>query len=138
MFAAGLTLSVSWAVFSLFWIALVDQYDFVALFIAIQILIPALSVVPYLTLITRNLFSAVVFSALLLGCMKFVAGIVVNLVYGWGDVHQDGTPRSHELPWTSPNLRLSAFWTAAAILSISLYFLGARKFKTEFSGRVNG
>jgi hypothetical protein len=135
MFGAGLALAIAWAVFSLFWIALVDQHDYVALFIAFQILIPALCVVPYLALITRNLFTAVVFSAFLLGCMKFVAGIVVNLVYGWGDVHQDGTPRSHELPWTSPNLMLSAFWTATAILSISIYFLGARRFKTEFSGR---
>jgi hypothetical protein len=136
MFAAALALSVAWALFSVIWIALVDGHDFVAAFIAFQILIPALCVVPYLTLTTRNLFNAVVLSAFLLGCMKFMAGIVVNLVYGWGNVHQDGTPRSHELPWTSPNLMLSAFWIAASILSISFYFLGARRFKTELFGSV--
>jgi hypothetical protein len=131
VFTAALALSAAWALFSLLWLALVDRHDFVALFIAFQILIPALCVVPCVTLITRKVFSAVVLSAFLLGCMKFVAGIVVNLVYGWGDSHQDGTPASHELPWTNPNLMLSAFWIAAATLSISLYFLGARRFKTE-------
>jgi hypothetical protein len=131
MFAAGLALSVAWAMFSILWITLVDRHEFVALFIAFQILIPALGIVPCLMLMTRQMFAGVVLSLFLLGCMKFVAGIVVNLVYGWGDVHQDGTPGSHELPWTSPNLMLSAFWTGAAILSISLYCIGARRFKIE-------
>jgi hypothetical protein len=130
--AAGLALSVSWALFSLLWIALVDRHDFVALFIAFQTLIPAMCIVPFLMLITRKMFSGVVLSLFLLGCAKFMAGIVVNLVYGWGDVHQDGTPASHELPWTSPNLMLSAFWTSAAILSLSLYIIGARRFKLKY------
>ena len=129
MFTAALALSVAWALFSLLWIALVDGHDFVALFIAFQILIPALCIVPYVTLITRKVFTAVVLSGFVLGCMKFVAGIVVNLVYGWGDSHQDGTPAR-----TNPNLMLSAFWIAAASLSSSLYFLGARRFKTELCG----
>lgn len=130
--AAGLALAIAWAMFSLLWIAFVDRHDFVALFIAFQILIPALCIVPCLMLSTRQMFAGIVLSLFLLGCMKLLAGIVVNLVYGWGDVHQDGTPRSHELPWTNPNLMLSAFWIATAILSISLFFLGARRFKVEY------
>jgi hypothetical protein len=124
MLAAGVALSLAWAVFSLLWVALVDRHDYVALFIAFQILIPSLCIVPYMMLITRQVLAAVVFSAFVLGSMKLLAGVIVNLVYGWGDGH-------HELPWTNPNLMLSAFWVAAVILSISLCFLGVRRFKFE-------
>jgi len=86
-------------------------------------------IVPYLTLLTRKPFAAVVFSAFLLGCMKGVAGVVVNLVYGWGDGH-------HEIPWTAPNLMLSTFWVAASVLSVSFYLLGVRKFRTEYGQTV--
>jgi len=46
-----------------------------------------------------------------------IAGIVVNLRYGWNYTH-------HELPWTNPNLMLCAFWVATTILSVSLFFPG--------------
>jgi hypothetical protein len=128
MLAVGVALSLAWVAFSLCWIALVDPHDFVALFVGFQILIPAFCIVPYLTLIARKPFAAVVFSAFLLGCMKGVAGVVVNLVYGWGDGH-------HEIPWTAPNLMLSTFWVAAAILCISCYLLGARKFRIQYDSR---
>ena len=124
-YAVGIALSLAWASFSLVWIALVDRHDFVALFVSFQILIPSFCIVPYLTLSTKKPFAAVVFSAFLLGCMKGVAGVIVNLVYGWGDGH-------HEIPWTAPNLMLSTFWVAASILSVSFYLLGARKFRIVY------
>ena len=120
----GVALSLAWFAFSLLWIALVDPHDFVALFIGLQILIPSFCIVPYLTLVTRKPFAAVVFSAFLLGCMKGVAGVVVNLVYGWRNGH-------HEIPWTAPNLMLSTFWIAAASLCILCYLSGARKFRIQ-------
>ena len=118
-------LSLAWISFSLLWIALVDPHDFVALFVGFEILIPSLCVVPYLTLLTRKPFAAVVFTAFLLGCMKGVAGVVVNLFYGWGNGH-------HEIPWTSPNLMLSMFWVASVVLCLWCYLLGARKFQSEY------
>jgi hypothetical protein len=65
-------------------------------------------------------------SAFLVGCMKMIAGIVVNLRYGWNYDH-------HELPWTDPNLMLSAFWVATAILSVLFLFLGANEYRAKFS-----
>ena len=129
MLAVGVALSLAWAAFSFLWVALVDPHDLVALFVGFQILIPSFCIVPYLTLLTRKPFAAVVFSAFLLGCMKGVAGVVVNLVYGWGDGH-------HEIPWTAPNLMLSTFWVAASVLSVSFYLLGVRKFRTEYGQTV--
>src|ERR1041384_1487966 len=105
MLAVGLALFTAWVVFSLLWMALVDLHDFVALFVGFQILIPSFCIVPYMTLLTRKPFAAVVFSAFLLGCAKMFAGVVVNLVYGWGDGH-------HELPWTARNLMLPSFSAA--------------------------
>jgi hypothetical protein len=116
-----IALALAWAALSLLWIVLVDRHDWVALFVAVQILIPSLCIVPYLTLITRKPFAAVVFSAFLLGCTKGIAGIVVCLVYGWRNGH-------HEMPWAAPNLMLSTFWTAAVILCFSCYLLGAKAF----------
>ncbi len=120
----GAALLFAWVLFSLLWLAIVDVHDFLGVFIGFQILIPSLCVVPYLTMITRKRFAAVVLSAFLLGSMKMIAGIVVNLHYGWGDGH-------HEIPWTEPNLMLSAFWAAATILCTTCYFLAARRFRSE-------
>jgi hypothetical protein len=120
----AVALSLAWVALSILWIALVDRHDWVALFVAAQTLIPALCIVPYLTLITRKPFAAVVFSAFLLGCAKAIAGIVVNLVYGWSNGH-------HEMPWTEPNLMLSTFWAAAMVLCSSCYLLGARVFSRQ-------
>ncbi len=124
--ATGTALLLAWAVFSLLWLAIVDAHDFVGIFIGFQILIPSMCVVPLLMLTTRKRFAAVVLSAFLLGLMKMFAGIVVNLHYGWADGH-------HEIPWTEPNLMLSAFWSAATGLCITCYCLGARKFQAEVS-----
>jgi hypothetical protein len=132
MIGMGAVLAAAWVMFSLLWILLVDPHDIVALFVGFQILIPSFCVVPYLTLATRRPFAAVVFSAFLLGCMKGVAGVTVNFVYGWGNGH-------HEMPWTTPNLMLSTFWVTATILCILCHLLGSREFRiqcAQAAGRI--
>ena len=126
MLVIGVALVSSAIVFSQLWLGLADRQDFVTPFIAFQAIIPSLCVVPYVTLLARKPVSAVILSAFLVGCMKMVAGIVVNLRYGWNYDH-------HELPWTEPNLMLSAFWVATAILSVFFLFLGANKYRAQFS-----
>jgi hypothetical protein len=124
MLAVGAALISSSIVFSLLWLGLADAQDFVTPFIAFQALIPSFCIVPYVTLITRKPAAAVILSAFLVGCMKMVAGIVVNLRYGWDYGH-------HELPWTEPNLMLWAFWVATAILSLLLLFLGVNRYRAQ-------
>lgn len=126
MLAVGAALISSSIVFSLLWLGLADMQDFVTPFIAFQAIVPSFCIVPYVTLLTRKPVAAVILSAFLVGCMKMIAGIVVNLRYGWNYDH-------HELSWTEPNLMLSAFWVATAILSVLFLFLGANKYRAESS-----
>jgi hypothetical protein len=126
MLAVGAALVSSAIVFSLLWLGLADMQDSVTPFIAFQAIIPSFCVVPYVTLLTRKPASAVILSAFLVGCMKMVAGIVVNLRFGWDYGH-------HEFPWTEPNLMLSAFWVNTAILSVLFLFLGANSYRAQLS-----
>jgi hypothetical protein len=125
VFTPAAALCCAWVVLSLVWLTVVDPRDVVAAFIAFQILIPSLCIVPLLTMATQNPFAGVVLSGFLLGSMKGLAGVVVNLVYGWGDGH-------HEMPWTDPNLMLTTFWVAAGILCFTCHLLGARKFRLRY------
>jgi hypothetical protein len=128
MLAMGAALVSSSIVFSLFWLGLADRQDFITPFIAFQAIIPSFCVVPYVTLLTRKPASAVILSGFLVGCMKMVAGIVVNLHFR--EAWHNG---NHELPWTEPNLMLSAFWAATAILSVLFLFLGANEYRAQLS-----
>jgi hypothetical protein len=128
MLAAGAALVSLSILFSLLWLGLADRQDLVTPFIAFQAIIPSLCVVPFVTLLTRNPASAVILSAFLVGCMKMVAGIVVNLRDGWDC-------GNHELPWTEPNLMLSAFWVATLVLSVLFLFVGALKYRAQ-PGRI--
>ncbi len=120
----GTALFSAWVICSLLWLALVDSRDFVALFIAFQILIPSFCVVPYMVLMTHRPFAAVVFSFFLVGSMKILGCAVVVLVYGWhADAHGYTT-----MPWTHPNLLVWLFWLNSSVLSLSCYILGRRRF----------
>jgi hypothetical protein len=93
--------------------------------LAFLILLPSLCLVPYLTLLTRKPFAAVVFTLFLVGCMKLVGGIVIRIVYG---------PNSDKgghmtMPFTDPNLLVWVFWVTTAALSVTLYALGYRRFQ---------
>ena len=124
MIAFGAALFSAWVVCSLLWLLLVDAHDFVALFIAFQILIPSLFVVPCMVLVTRQPFAGVVFSFFLVGSMKLLGCVVVVLVHGWhADAHGYTT-----MPWTHPNLLMWLFWLNSSVLSLSCYILGRRRF----------
>jgi hypothetical protein len=62
--------------------------------------------------------------------MKLIGGLVVVLVYGWhADRH---VPPYTDMPWTHPNLLVWLFWINTGALSLSLYFLGARRFQSRY------
>ena len=101
--------------------------DLIAPMLALMALVPSLTVVPYLTLSTRRPFAAVVFSLLLVGCMKFLGAIVVVLVYGW-----DAAEKGHTtMPWNRPDLLVWLFWGNCAVLSATCYVLAARRFRVR-------
>jgi hypothetical protein len=124
MAAHGVLLLLAWAVNSLLWLATVGFEDLVALFLTFQILIPSFCVVPYMVLITRKPFAAVVFSLSLVGSMKLLGCIVVVLVYGWYADARGYTT----MPWIHPNLLVLLFWLNTGALSLSFYILGRKRF----------
>jgi hypothetical protein len=124
MGAVTAALLAAWAVFSSVHLALNDRHDFVSVLLALSALIPACCIVPYLTLVTRKPFAAVVFTVFLVGCMKLLGCGVVVLVYGW-----DASERGYTtMPWTRPNLLVWLFWVNTGVLSLVCYGLGVRRF----------
>ena len=122
----SLALIAASAIFSSLLLVLNDARDLIAVALAFLILIPSLCVVPYLTLLTRKPFAAVVFTLCAVFCMKLLGCVVVVLVYGWhADAHD---PPYTDMPWAHPNLLVWLFSLFTAILSLSLYFLGKRRF----------
>jgi hypothetical protein len=115
----------AWAVFSSVHLALNDRDDFVSVLLALSALIPSCCIVPYLTLVTRKPFAAVVFTVFLVGCMKLLGCVVVVLVHGW-----DASDRGYTtMPWARPNLLVWVFWANTAVLSLVLYCSGASRFR---------
>ena len=127
MVAVAGALLCAFAAFSLACLALNDPSDFVAVFLAFSILIPSFCVVPYLTLVTRKPFAAVVLSLSLVGCMKLLGCVVVVIIYGW-HASEHGNPRYTDMPWTHPNLLVWLFWLNTGILSLSCCLLTKRRF----------
>jgi len=131
--ALGAGLFSAWIIYSLLWLVLVDAHDFVAMFVAFQILIPSVFVVPCMMLVTRQPFAGVVLSLFLVGCMKFIGGVGVVLVYGWhASAHGYTT-----MPWTHPNLLVWLFWLNSSVLSLSCYILGRRRYMRSSTGLPN-
>jgi hypothetical protein len=122
--ALGLALFAAFVVFSVLCLTVNDAHDFDVPVVAFLILIPSLCTVPYLTLLTRKPFAAAVFAVALVGCMKFLGGIVVVLVYGW-----DASRHGHtQMPWTDPNLLVWVFYAATGLYSALAYALGYQRF----------
>jgi len=127
----SLALIAAFGVFSLLLLLFSDTRDFVAVSLAFFMLIPSLCAVPHFTLLTRRRFAAVVFTLFSVFCMKLLGCVVVVLVYGWNaDAHG-----YTDMPWAHPNLLVWLFGLFTAILSMSLYFLGERRF-CRFYGRA--
>lgn len=124
MIGIGMALVSGWIAICVLWLALVDAHDFVALFLAFQILVPSFCVVPYMALVTRRPLAAVVFSLFLVGSMKLLGCVVVVLIYGW----QADARGYTTMPWTHPNLLVWLFWLNSSALSLSCYILGRRRF----------
>jgi hypothetical protein len=124
MVALAAALLAAWAAFSSVHLALNDRHDFVSVFLALSALIPSCCIVPYLTLVTRKPFAAVVFTVFLVGCMKLLGCVVVVLVHGW-----DASERGHTtMPWARPNLLVWLFWVNTGVLSLVLYCLGVSRY----------
>jgi hypothetical protein len=126
MLALALALMAAFVLFSTLLLSFNDSHDVAALLVALTTLVPSLCLVPYLTLLTRKPYAAVVFTIFLVGCMKLLGGIVVRVVYGPYSVEEGHTT----MPWTDPNLLVWVFWIATAILSVALYSTGYRRFQS--------
>ena len=122
--SVGLTLLLVWVVFSSLCLSFNDPHDIVAPALALLTLIPSLCITPYLTLATRRPLAAVVLTLFAVACMKFVAGAVTVLVYGWHATEFGHTT----LTWTHPNLIVCTLLIATTILSTTFYLLGKRRF----------
>jgi len=122
----SLALMAAFAGVSLLLLGLSDVRDFVAVALAFLLLIPSLCVVPYFTLQTGKPLAAIVFTLFAVFGMKLLGCVVVVLVYGWQASAHD--PPYTDLSWTHPNLLVWLFWLFTSTLSLSLYFLGQRRF----------
>jgi len=99
--------------------------DLIATLLALWALVPSLCLAPYLTLVTRSRLAAVVFTVFLVFCMKLLGCVVVVLVYGWNAAENGHTA----MPWHHPDLLVWLFWGFTLALSLSFYFLGAKRFR---------
>lgn len=124
---AGAGLLAVFLMFAVAQLALKGVSDLVEIGLAFLILIPSLCVVPYLTLVTRKVFSTVVLTPFVVACMKFLGCLVVVLVYGWDAAERGYT----SMPWTQPNLLVWLFWLNMSVLCTWLYFLGRRRFQEQ-------
>jgi hypothetical protein len=132
MLPLGLALFAAFAMFSIFSLAVNGSHDFVSPMLALMVLVPALGIVPYMVLVTRNSLAGVLFSILLVGSLKTPIGAM--LVHTFFPSHfQQGLDADGRLimptPWVHPNLLVWFLYTSVTILSFLFYFLGARKFR---------
>jgi hypothetical protein len=68
--------------FSVCYVAIGGSLDWNAVTLAFLVVVPALGVVPCLTLLVGNPYAAVVFAALLLGAVKLAGCLAARVVYG--------------------------------------------------------
>lgn len=105
--------------------------DFAAPILAALSIAASICIVPYMTMLTRSRFAAVVFSGTLVACMKFAGAIVVVAKYGWY-ANEEG---HMTLPWHKPDLLVWLFLGFSSLLSIACYALGNRCFVQKINGR---
>jgi hypothetical protein len=76
--------------------------------------IPALGIVPWLTLKMRQQYQAIVLSALAVGGAKIAGCIVARIVYGPNALH-DGFMAAD---WRTAPLMISCFWAGTVLISV--------------------
>ena len=132
MWPLGLTLFAASAAFSIFSLVMSDSRDFVTPILAFTVLIPALGIVPYMVLATRNPLAGVIFSMILVGSLKTPIGAMIVHTFFPSHFQQsidtDGS-LIMPTPWVNPNLLVWWIYTSVASLSLLFYFLGARRFR---------
>jgi hypothetical protein len=128
----SLALSAMFTVFSIFSLTINGSHDFVAPMLAFMVLVPALGIVPYMVLVTRNPLAGIVFSILIVGSLKTPIGAMI--VHTFFPSHfQQATDTDGRLimptPWIHPNMLVWFLYASVAMLSFLFYFLGKRQFR---------
>jgi hypothetical protein len=125
MSGTAAALLAAWFVFGGLCVTLPPPHHLVAAWLGLMLLVPCLCVVPYLVLVTRQPFAAVVFAITLVACVKLAGCAIVVAVYGW-----DADKYGHtSMPWMRPNLLVWCFLAGTGILSAVFYLLGAHRWR---------
>jgi len=124
----------AFVVFSLLSLAVNDRSDFVTPMLAFMVIIPAICIVPYMVLTTRNLLAGVIFSIFLVGSLKTPIGAIIVKTFFPNHFQQafdvDGS-LIMPTPWSHPNLLVWFFYVSTFALSVTFFFLGAKKFRAQ-------
>ena len=88
------------------------------------VIVPAVCIVPYFTLVTDRPFAAVVIACFIFGACKVMGDVVALLVYG----SHAGELGYLSATWTHPNLLAWVFFTCSALCSAICCVLGYRRF----------
>jgi hypothetical protein len=127
---SAMALFAAWLVFALLSATLRSPHAFVASLLGLLLIVPCLCIVPYMVLITRQPFAAVVFSLTLVVLVKLAGCIIVVASYGW-----DADDYGHtSMPWLRPNLLVWSFWIGTSVLSAACLFLGDRRWHLANAG----
>jgi hypothetical protein len=132
MWPLGLALFAASAAFSTFSLVISDSRDFVTPMLAFMVLVPALGIVPYMVLATRNPLAGVIFSIILVGSLKTPIGAMIVHTFFPSHFQQsidtDGS-LIMPTPWIHPNLLVWFLYSSVAAFSLLFYYLGARRFR---------
>jgi hypothetical protein len=130
--STAVALVAGWLVFTALCMTLRPPHHVVAAWLGLMLIVPCLGIVPYMILVTRQPFAAVVLSMTLVVCVKLAGCIVVVAVYGWNANEFGHTA----MPWMRPNLLVWCFWIGTTILSAACYFHGARRWCCSGAGQL--
>jgi hypothetical protein len=123
---AGLVVASALAAgsFSVCYWAISGELTLRAVVLAFIVIVPALAIVPCLTLTLRNPYIAVVFAALLLGVVKLAGCVLVRVVYG-PTAQAEGYMA---MSWDRPNLLVWFCLVGALMCSVVFGIIGFRMF----------
>jgi hypothetical protein len=110
--------------FSTFAWAITGVVDATVIVLAVLAVLPAVCCVPYLTLLTRQPYTAVLFTVLLLALVKMLGCLVVLVGFG-----SDAEARGElSLPFEHPNFLVMFCIVGGLVCSTVLFGLGRRAF----------